>query len=54
VEILTGDGCLRVRLEPTGDDRMASISTADGVFSGPDQWILIEQVASPDLPEVVV
>ena len=54
VEMLSGDGCLRVRLEPTGDDRLARIHTGDGDFSGPDQWITIEQIAIEDLPEAVV
>ena len=53
VEILSGDGCLRVRLEPTGDDRQALLDTDDGIFSGPDLWIHIEQVATRNLPEVV-
>jgi len=54
VEILSGDGCLMVRLEPTGDDRVARIRTVDGDFSGPDQWITIEQIATQDLPEAAV
>lgn len=54
VEILSSDGCLRVRLEPTGDDRQARIYTGDGVFSGPDQWIRIEQIRTRDLEDVVV
>lgn len=54
VEILSGDGCLKVRLEPTGDNRQALISTDDGMFSGPDQWISIEQIVSEDLPEAAV
>jgi len=54
VEILSGDGCLRVKLEPTADDRQALISTGDGMFSGPDQWISIEQISTEDLPEAVV
>jgi hypothetical protein len=54
VEILSGDGCLKVRLEPTGDDRQARIHTSDGAFCGPDQWISIEQITIQDLPEVVV
>jgi uncharacterized protein (TIGR02677 family) len=45
VEIMSGDGSLKVRLEPTGDGRDASIATSDGVFSGPDHWISIEQIA---------
>jgi uncharacterized protein (TIGR02677 family) len=54
VEILSGDGCLKVRLESTGDDRQARINTSDGAFCGPDQWISIEQITIQDLPEVVV
>jgi uncharacterized protein (TIGR02677 family) len=54
VEILSGDGCLKVRLEPTGDDRQAQLKTAHGIFSGPDQWIRIEQIATPDLSEAFV
>jgi uncharacterized protein (TIGR02677 family) len=54
VEILSGDGCLKVRLEPTGDDRVAIISTGDGVFSGPDQWISVEPIGAPDRPDVAI
>jgi uncharacterized protein (TIGR02677 family) len=50
VEILSGDGCLRVKLEPTEDGRKASISTTEGIFSGPDYWISIEALIEP--PEV--
>jgi len=46
VEILSGDGCLRVKLEPTGDGREAMILTADGVLSGPDHWISVEQISA--------
>jgi uncharacterized protein (TIGR02677 family) len=53
VEILSGDGCLKVRMEPTGDNRQAFISTGDGMFSGPDQWVSIEQIVTQDLPEVI-
>jgi uncharacterized protein (TIGR02677 family) len=53
VEVLSSDGCLKVRLEPTGDNRIARISTTDGVFTGPDQWISVESIGAPDLPEVV-
>lgn len=41
-EIFSGDGSLRVRLEPTDDGRLAVIQTTEGVFSGPDHWISIE------------
>jgi uncharacterized protein (TIGR02677 family) len=54
VEILSGDGCLKVCLEPTGDDRNAQLKTADGIFTGPDQWIRIEQIATPDLSEATL
>jgi uncharacterized protein (TIGR02677 family) len=54
VEILSGDGYLKVRLEPTGDDRQALLETPEGVFSGPDQWIRIEQIATLNLPEAIV
>jgi len=53
VEIVSGDGCLRIRLEPARDDRHATIDTTDGAFSGTDLWISIEQIAVEDLPGVV-
>jgi uncharacterized protein (TIGR02677 family) len=43
VEILSGDGSLTVRLEPTDDGRQASIITAEGIFSGPDHWISVTE-----------
>jgi len=54
VEIVSGDGCLKVRMEPTGDDRQARISTADGMFSGPDQWISVEPIVTEEMPEVAI
>jgi uncharacterized protein (TIGR02677 family) len=45
-EILSGDGCFRIKLEPTEDERDASILTTDGMFSGPDHWISIEQIST--------
>jgi len=42
VELLSDDGFLRVKLEPTNDGREAAIMTTEGVFSGPDHWISIE------------
>jgi len=48
VEILSGDGCLRVKLEPTDDGREAMILTTEGTFSGPDYWISIEQISAED------
>lgn len=51
VEVLSADGSLRIRLEPTRDSREAFVVTADGVFSGPDHWISIEPLSN-DLAEV--
>ncbi len=48
VEIFSGDGRLRVKLEPTGDGREALILTTNGVFRGPDHWISIEHILSVD------
>ena len=45
VEILSGDGSLRVKLEPTCDGREAMIVTTDGTFAGPDHWISMEQLS---------
>ena len=45
VEILSGDGSLRVKLEPTCDGREATIVTTDGTFAGPDHWISMELVS---------
>jgi uncharacterized protein (TIGR02677 family) len=42
-EILSSDGSLRVKLEPTRDGQTASIQTSDGVFAGPDLWIIVER-----------
>jgi uncharacterized protein (TIGR02677 family) len=49
VEIFSGDGCFKIRLEPTGDGREASILTADGVLSGPDHWITIEHLVAEEV-----
>jgi hypothetical protein len=42
-EILSSDGSLRVKLEPTHDGQTATIQTAEGVFAGPDHWIIVER-----------
>ena len=42
-EILSSDGSLKVRLEPTRDGQTAAIQTSDGIFSGPDHWITVER-----------
>ncbi len=44
VERQTGDGLLRIRLEPLGADTCASISTPAGVFSGRDHVLSISMV----------
>jgi len=54
VEILSGDGCLRIRLEPTADGREALILTTDGILSGPDHWIRIEPISTNDLEGVLM
>ena len=42
VEILSGDGSPRIRLEPTADGETAMILTDGGMFSGPDYWISVD------------
>lgn len=42
-EILSNDGSLKVKLEPTRDGVTAVIQTSDGIFSGPDHWITVER-----------
>ena len=46
VEIVSGDGCLRLRLEPALEGAGVSIATSEGVFSGADHWITIEPVST--------
>jgi hypothetical protein len=41
VERQTGDGLLRIRLEPLGPDTRAEIQTPQGVFAGRDHVIAI-------------
>src|SRR5262249_28422620 len=50
VEIASGNGSFRVKLEPTGDGREAFITTPDGILSGPDHWISIERNTEEALP----
>ena len=40
-EVVSNDGSLKVKLEPTDDGQLAVIQTADGVFSGPDYWVSV-------------
>jgi uncharacterized protein (TIGR02677 family) len=51
VEVLSGDGCLKVKLEPAADGREALILTAKGTLLGPDHWISIERVAAEETQE---
>jgi len=50
-EILSGDGRLRVRLEPVTDGRTALIRTSEGMLSGPDHWIHIEPTSLHETSE---
>ncbi len=38
VQTTTNDGTMAIRLSLPGEDRAAEITTADGVFRGPDGW----------------
>ena len=49
VEILSSDGNLKIKLEPTGDQREALILTTEGTFSGPDHWITVEPISSEEV-----
>jgi len=42
VEILSGEGAPRIRLEPTADGETAMVLTDGGMFSGPDYWISVD------------
>jgi uncharacterized protein (TIGR02677 family) len=53
VEILSADGCSKIKLEPTGDGRGALILTTQGMFSGPDHWISVEPMAVKDVLKVI-
>ncbi len=54
VEVLFADGCLRIKLEPTGENRQATIRTSEGMFRGPDHWISIERIPTPEVSEVLL
>jgi uncharacterized protein (TIGR02677 family) len=51
VERQTGDGLLRVRLEPLGAETRAEIRTPNGVFAGRDHVITITPMGSADEPQ---
>ena len=42
VETCSSDGSLRVRLVPIPGGSVARLVTQDGVLTGPDHWVLIE------------
>ncbi len=44
VELQTGDGLLRIRLEPLPADSQASIQTSAGTFSGRDHLLTITEI----------
>jgi uncharacterized protein (TIGR02677 family) len=51
VERQTGDGLLRVRLEPLGAETRSEIRTPNGVFAGRDHVITITPIGSTDEPQ---
>jgi uncharacterized protein (TIGR02677 family) len=44
VELQTGDGLLRIRMEPLAADSQASIQTSAGTFSGRDHFLTITEI----------
>jgi len=48
-EILSNDGCLRVKLEATGDGQTAVLHTPEGIFRGPDHWISVEPSSTEEV-----
>ncbi|WP_437955334.1 TIGR02677 family protein [Sorangium sp. So ce119] len=44
-EILSADGAIAISLTPTGDGRIATITTPAGAFSGPDHVITLRALA---------
>jgi len=53
VEVIFADGGLRIRLEPSGENREAFIRTSEGILRGPDHWMSIEQIPTSEVPEVL-
>jgi len=49
VEVMSSDGTMHVRLEPTADGRTATVVTPMGRFSGHDHYVTIEDLVSPSL-----
>jgi uncharacterized protein (TIGR02677 family) len=49
VEVVSSDGTLHVRLEPTADGRAATVDTPAGRFSGPDHYVTIEDLVGSSL-----
>lgn len=44
-ETTSADGTLRIRLEPTGDGRVAEIATPDGILRGHDHVLVVTAIA---------
>jgi uncharacterized protein (TIGR02677 family) len=49
VEVVSSDGTMHVRLEPTADGRTATVDTPAGRFSGPDHYVTIEDLLGASL-----
>jgi uncharacterized protein (TIGR02677 family) len=47
IAVVSADGTLGVRLQPTGDGRMARLETAHGVLIGPDHHVTIMDALDP-------
>ena len=48
-EIVSSDGSLKVKLEPTRDGETAVIQTSEGMFSGPDHWITVDRNVTEEI-----
>src|SRR5918996_3469016 len=49
VQVMSSDGTMHVRLEPTADGRTATVDTFTGRFSGPDHYVTIEDLVGSSL-----
>jgi uncharacterized protein (TIGR02677 family) len=49
VQVMSSDGTMHVRLEPTADGRTATVDTLTGRFSGPDHYVTIEDLVGSSL-----
>lgn len=50
VEATSSDGALHIVLEPTDDQRSATLVTAHGIFTGRDHWVTIHETGSGVAP----